>query len=203
MYRASVIQQVCGGISLPSSGGGWRRRDYLDKGSASPRSRESWASTASRSAAGRRSLNNPECAGCARRDAGGGHQSAAGPNCATLKRAQARTRGLRLCPQGYGLRLGWAISSSIGPGCGIRGPRLAPPAQAQLDLPTAQRAGAGARRADDPEMKEVPLAGVNPIGWTVVRREIGSGCGRVVPRTARAKDNRTPSAVCGCCISRR
>jgi hypothetical protein len=44
---------------------------------------------------------------------------------------------------------------------------------------------------------------MNPIGWTVVRREIGPGRGRVVPRTARAKDNRAPSAVCGCCIPRR
>ena len=51
--------------------------------------------------------------------------------------------------------------------------------------------------------KTDPGSGVNPIGWTVVRREIGPGCGRVVPRTARAKDNRAPSAVCGCCIPRR
>jgi hypothetical protein len=48
-----------------------------------------------------------------------------------------------------------------------------------------------------------PLCGVNPMGWTVVRREIGPGYGRVVSRTARVKDNRAPSAVCGCCTPRR
>jgi hypothetical protein len=47
------------------------------------------------------------------------------------------------------------------------------------------------------------LPGVSPTGWTVVRREIGPWCGGVVARTAQGKDNRAPSAVCGCCIPRR
>jgi hypothetical protein len=55
---AWVIQRVCGGISLRWKSGGWRRRDYCDKGLASPRSRESWAYPASRLAAGRENLEN-------------------------------------------------------------------------------------------------------------------------------------------------
>ncbi len=50
MCRAWVIQRVCGGTSLPWNGGGWRRRDYCAKDTASPRSPESWACTGSRSA---------------------------------------------------------------------------------------------------------------------------------------------------------
>src|SRR6266851_4564651 len=118
MYSAWVIQRVCGGISLPWNGGGWRRRDYCDRDSASPRWPESWVCTGSRSAAGRGSLKNPECAGCARPNAPAGHPSSARPSCAT---SSARSNGgprRSGSPAGCGPRVGCALSSSTGPGCG-------------------------------------------------------------------------------------
>jgi len=70
-------------ISARGICGEWRGRDYLDRGSASPRWPDGWTSTGSRSAARRGSLSNPGCAACARQDAPGVHRSSAPPGCAT------------------------------------------------------------------------------------------------------------------------
>ena len=59
MYRAWVIQRVCGGISRLWKSGGWRRRDYCVRDSASPRWPVAWGCIGSRSAAGRGNLNSP------------------------------------------------------------------------------------------------------------------------------------------------
>src|SRR5208337_485873 len=117
MYRAWVIKRVCGGISLPWSGGGWRGRDYLDRDSASRRSRERWAYIASRSAAGQASLNSRECAACARPCTPGVYPSSAPPSCAiSSARSSADPRRSAL-PPGFGPPAGCAISSSTGAGC--------------------------------------------------------------------------------------
>src|SRR5216683_1696703 len=117
MYSAWVIQRVCGGISLRWKRGGWRRRDYCDRGSASPRSPGKWAYIGSRSAAGRRSLNIPECAGCARPSAPAGHPSSARPSCATSSARSSAGPRRSASPAGCGPRVGCALSSSIVPGC--------------------------------------------------------------------------------------
>ena len=156
--RAWVIQRVCGGTSLRWKRGGWRRRDYCARDSASPRWPGRWASTASRSAAGRGSLKNPECAACARPSAPGGHPSSARPSCATSSaRSSAGPSRSDLSPA-YGPRVGCAISSSTGPGYGPRGPRLAHSAPAQLDLPASERPGTGTRRGGDPAVEESRVA---------------------------------------------
>src|SRR6266446_7458414 len=117
MCRAWVIQPVCGGTWLCWKRGGWRRRDYLDRDSASPKWPERWASTASRSAAGRGSLKNPECAACAGPSVPAGHPSSARPSCATSSARSSAGPRRSGSPPGYGPRVGCAISSSIGPGC--------------------------------------------------------------------------------------
>jgi transposase len=61
MCSAWVIQRVCGGTWLRWYGGGWRRRDYCERGSASPRWLGGWEYTGSRSAGGLGSLASPGC----------------------------------------------------------------------------------------------------------------------------------------------
>jgi len=153
MCRAWVIQRVCGGISLRWKRGGWRRRDYCGRDSASPRWPERWASTVSRSAAGRGSLKNPECAACARPRAPAGHPSSVRPSCATSSaRSSAGPRPSAL-PAGYGLPLGCAISSSTGPGYGT----------------TRTRSGAFCASSTGP-------ASVRAGGrWSAMRRRSGDG----------------------------
>src|ERR1700746_2164260 len=118
MYSAWVIQRVCGGTSLPWNGGGWRRRDYLARDSASPRWPERWACIGSQSAAGRVSLSNREGGVCARLSILGVHPSSARPSCGTSRvRSSVDPRRSDLLPD-CGLPPGCAISSSTGAGCG-------------------------------------------------------------------------------------
>src|ERR1700730_1409727 len=148
--NAWVIQRVCGGISLRWKSGGWRRRDYCDTGLASPRSRESWAYTASRLAAGRGDLENRECAACARSDAADVQRNSSRPSCATSSAHSSADPRRSDLPAGCGPRVGCAISSSTGPGCdttmtrsGASGASLAAPAS----VPPEKRSSATSRQS--------------------------------------------------------
>jgi len=131
---------VCGGISLRWNGGGWRRGDYCGRDSASPRWPERWASTASRSAAGRGSLESLECA---RPAPGQAHRSATqaqpGPVARARAWAQAWARGVRICQRAVDREPGARSHRVPDRGAIPRGPRLAHSAQAQLDLPASRR----------------------------------------------------------------
>src|SRR6266852_3334534 len=150
MCSAWVIQRVCGGISQRWKRGGWRRRDYCDRDSASPKWRAWWASTGSRSAAGRRSLNNRECAGCARPSAPAGHPSSTRPSCATSSARSSAGPRRSASPAGCGPRAGCALSSSTGPGCGTTrttSGAFCASSTGAASVPAAKRSSATSRRS--------------------------------------------------------
>src|SRR6266851_1848714 len=122
----------------------------LREGLSQPRWRAWWASTGSRSAAGRRSLNNRECAGCARPSAPAGHPSST--------RAQLRDleRALQRGPEAFGFASGlWtasrcALSSSTGPGCGTTrstSGAFCASSTGAASVPAAKRSSATSRRS--------------------------------------------------------
>jgi transposase len=105
MYSAWVIQRVCGGISRLWKSGGWRRPDYFEQDSASPRWPVEWGCIGSRSAAGRASLKSPGYADCA------GPRARGRPP--RLSAAQLRDLGRALMrgPEAFGFASGlWTAS---------------------------------------------------------------------------------------------
>ena len=144
MGNPAGVRRDFAALERAADGGGaiTARRD-----SASPRWRASWACTGSRSAAGRGSLRNPACAGYARPAAPVARRSSALSSCVTSSaRSSAGPRRSDMTTGLVDRRPGARSHRVPHRGALPRGPRLAHPAQAGLDLPAADRAGAGARR---------------------------------------------------------
>src|SRR5215469_13645082 len=117
MYKAWVIQQVCGGTSPRWKGGEWRRRDCSEQDSASRRSRARSACIASRSAAGLANWKSRAGADCAKPSASVGRPSSVRPSSAISNaRSGAAPRPLASAA-GFGAPAGCATLSSNGPEC--------------------------------------------------------------------------------------
>ncbi len=117
MYSAWEIQRVCGGTSLPWSGGGWRRRDCCAKGSASLRWRGGWRYTASRSAVGRESWSSLGSMDCVKRQVPAVGQSWTAANWPSSNWRSSWDPRRSDTPADYGAHGVYRISSSTKPGC--------------------------------------------------------------------------------------
>jgi len=117
MYKAWEIRRVCGGISLPWSGGGWRRRDCCGRGLASPRWRGEWEYTANRSVGGRGSWSSLVYTGCAKHPVLVVQQSWTAANWPNSNWRLNWGPRRSDTPADCGAHGGYGISSSTKPGC--------------------------------------------------------------------------------------